>query len=99
MVCQPLSACSFCMAATVRESHAPVGSPVRYPCLMSADWIWVARSESIPTERVREEVACVVLWRTLAVDSTVRDGLLGGDCKRGGSGEENRGEKAKCASC
>ena len=47
LVCQPLSACIFCIAAAVWLSHWPDGVHCMYPALISAVWIWVARSGSI----------------------------------------------------
>jgi len=46
-VCQPLSPCSFSIAAWVPASQWPLGSPERYPKRMRALWIWVARSSSM----------------------------------------------------
>src|SRR5947209_6508680 len=46
-VCQPLSDCSLTMAACDVASQWPEGSPDRYPALISAAWICVARASSM----------------------------------------------------
>src|SRR5277367_3409570 len=47
LVCQPWSAWYLSMAASVWESHCPLGVPSRYFSRISALWISVARSGSI----------------------------------------------------
>lgn len=47
LVCQPLSPWNFCMAASVSLSQWPLASPVRYPALVRAVWISVARTSSM----------------------------------------------------